>query len=166
MSLLTTDGRSAVLVREAEAEQLGEAPSIVRLYADASATGGALSSQRITLGTGANGAAPHRHTGSAELFFILAGSLQVLAGDQVVTADTGDFVVVPPLMPHAFGAAPGSGADVLIVITPGVERFDYFRLLERVGKGQASPQEVLDAQERFDNHFLDSPVWRQAREAG
>lgn len=163
MSLLTTDGRSAVLVREAETEQLGAAPSIVRLYADASATGGALSSQRITLGTGANGASPHHHTGSAELFFILAGSLQVLAGDQVATAETGDFLVVPPLMPHAFGAAPGATADILIVITPGIERFDYFRLLDKVGRGQADPQEVLDSQERFDNHFLDSPVWRQAR---
>jgi mannose-6-phosphate isomerase-like protein (cupin superfamily) len=165
MSLLTTDGRSAVLVREAEAEQLGAEPNLVRLYADASATGGALSSQRVTLGTGANGAAPHHHTGSAELFFILDGSLQVLAGDHVTTAETGDFLVVPPRMPHAFGAAPGASADLLIVITPGVERFDYFRLLDRVGKGRATPQEVLDAQERFDNHFLDSPVWRQARGA-
>ncbi|HEX5116879.1 MAG TPA: cupin domain-containing protein [Pseudonocardiaceae bacterium] len=163
MSLLTTDGRSAVLVREADAETLGTASNMVRLYADASATGGRLSSQRVTLGEGVNGAVPHHHTGSAELFFILDGSLQVLAGDHVTTAETGDFLVVPPLMPHAFGATPGSGADLLIVITPGIERFDYFRLLDRVGKGQADPQEILDSQERFDNVFLDSPVWRQAR---
>ena len=164
MSLLTTDGRSAVLVREADAEVVGAAPTVMRLYADASATGGALSSQRVTLGTGANGASPHHHTGSAELFFILDGSLQVLASDHVTTAETGDFLVVPPLMPHAFGAAPGATADLLIVLAPGVERFEYFRLLDRVGKGQATQQEVLDAQDRFDNHFLDSPVWRQARE--
>ncbi|HEY1569908.1 MAG TPA: cupin domain-containing protein, partial [Pseudonocardiaceae bacterium] len=102
MSLLTTDGRSAVLVREADTETLGTESNIVRPYADASATGGALSSQRLTLGEGANGAVPHHHTRSAELFFILDGSLQVLAGDQVATAETGDFLVVPPMMPHAF----------------------------------------------------------------
>jgi quercetin dioxygenase-like cupin family protein len=163
MSLLTTDGRSAVLVREADTETLGTESNMIRLYADASATGGALSSQRVTLGEGANGAVPHHHTRSAELFFVLDGSLQVLAGDQVATAETGDFLVVPPMMAHAFGATPGSGADLLIVITPGIERFDYFRLLDRVGKGQADPQEVLDSQQRFDNVFLDSPVWRQAR---
>jgi hypothetical protein len=27
---------------------------------------------------------------------------------------------------------------------------------------QASPQEILDSQEHFDNHFLDSPIWREA----
>src|ERR1700743_2450777 len=101
MSLLTTDGRSAVLVREADTETLGTESNTVRLYADASATGGALSSQRVTLGEGANGARPHHHTGSAELFFILDGSLQVLAGDQVATAETGDLLVVPPMTPHA-----------------------------------------------------------------
>ncbi|HEX3790856.1 MAG TPA: cupin domain-containing protein [Pseudonocardiaceae bacterium] len=164
MSVITRTDR-AVVVREADAEVLGAAPSTVRLYADASSTGGALSSQRVTLGPGADGASPHHHTGSAELFFVLDGSLQVLAGDQVVTATEGDFLVVPPLMAHAFGALPGVGADVLIVITPGVERFEYFRLLDRVARGTASPQEILDSQERFDNRFLDSPVWRATRTA-
>jgi hypothetical protein len=41
------------------------------------------------------------------------------------------------------------------------DRFEYFRLGDRVIKGQASPQEILDSQERFDNHFIDSPTWRQ-----
>jgi hypothetical protein len=40
------------------------------------------------------------------------------------------------------------------------ERFEYFRLADRVIKGQASPREILEAQERFDNHFLDVPAWR------
>jgi hypothetical protein len=97
------------------------------------------------------------------LFFVLSGSLQVLTGDDIVTAGEGDFLVVPPKMPHAFGASLGSDADVLIVITPGVERFEYFRLLDRVRKGTATPQEILDSQERFDNRFLDSPEWRAAR---
>jgi hypothetical protein len=48
------------------------------------------------------------------------------------------------------------------VITPGVERFGYFRLLARVLQGQATPDELL-AQDRYDNYFLDSPEWRAAR---
>jgi len=53
---------------------------------------------------------------------------------------------------------------VLILFAPGAkDRFEYFRLADRVIKGQASPQEILVAQERFDNHFIDSPIWRQAR---
>ncbi|WP_281177850.1 hypothetical protein [Actinospica robiniae] len=30
----------------------------------------------------------------------------------------------------------------------------------------ASPQEILETQDRFDNHFLDSPQWREARGGG
>lgn len=37
-------------------------------------------------------------------------------------AERGDLVVVPPGLAHAFAAAPRHDADILIVITPGVER--------------------------------------------
>lgn len=35
--------------------------------------------------------------------------------------------------------------------------------MDRIRKGEASPQEILNTQDRFDNHFVDSPIWRQAR---
>ena len=44
-----------------------------------------------------------------------------------------------------------------------LDRFGYFRLADRVIKGQASPQEILDSQERFDNHFVDVAAWREAQ---
>ncbi|MFG2220021.1 cupin domain-containing protein [Streptomyces sp. NPDC048685] len=163
MSLITSNAQGGILVRDAEAELLGSADSTVRLFADASTTGGAVSAQRVTLTAGTDGASPHRHTGSAELFFVLGGRLQALAGDSVITADEGDFLLVPPGLPHAFAAEPDAGADVLIVITPGVERFDYFRLLDRVSKGTADPRELLDSQERFDNFFVESATWQRAR---
>ncbi|HEY4022367.1 MAG TPA: cupin domain-containing protein, partial [Pseudonocardiaceae bacterium] len=107
---------------------------------------------------------PHYHRGSAEIFFVIDGSLQALTGDRVLTLNGGDFLVVPKNMPHAFATPAQTSADVLIVFAPGMQdRFDYFRLTDRVLKGQASPQEILDSQDRFDNHFLDSPIWRQAR---
>ena len=153
----------AVVVRAADAEILGGAPTAVRLLADSSATGGALSVVRVTMGAGADGAKPHTHTRSAELFHVLDGELQILIGDRVVNAGKGDIVVVPPDMAHAFGAAPGHAADLLIVIAPGVERFDYFRLLVRLAKGEATLEGLLASQELYDNHFLDSPAWRAAR---
>jgi mannose-6-phosphate isomerase-like protein (cupin superfamily) len=153
------------IVRSSEAEFLGAEglPSSVRLLADASDTGGALSTQRVTLAAGVDGASPHLHKGSSELFFIVAGAAQVLAGSEVTTLRNGDLAVVPPGTPHAFAAAPGSSADILIVITPGVERFEYFRLLARLQLGEASVEDLLAAQDRFDNHFLNSPEWHDAR---
>ena len=163
MSLISPSDQPAMLVRADEAESLGMGATTIRLLADGSSTDGAISANRTLLGPGVDGPPPHYHAGSAEIFFLLDGSLDALAGDRVVTLGKGDFLVIPKLMPHAFATTAGTTADVLIVFAPGMQdRFEYFRLGDRVVKGQASPQEILDSQERFDNHFMDSPVWRLA----
>jgi quercetin dioxygenase-like cupin family protein len=153
----------SVVVRSADAETVGRAPTTVRLLADASSTGGALSTIRVSLERGADGAKPHHHAGSAELFYVLDGAAQLLSGDQVVTAERGDLVVVPPKLAHAFAAAPGERADLLIVITPGVERFEYFRHLERIAYGKVPPESLLDVQELYDTYFERSTAWDTAR---
>jgi mannose-6-phosphate isomerase-like protein (cupin superfamily) len=57
-----------------ESEVIGRAPATIHLLADASSTGGALSTQRVTLTGGADGARPHHHANSAELFYLLDGT--------------------------------------------------------------------------------------------
>ncbi|MEV4323775.1 cupin domain-containing protein [Microbispora rosea] len=163
MSLVVPRFSDSVIVRSADAEVIGRTPTTIRLLADSSATGGALSAQRVTLTGGADGAAPHHHAGSAELFYLLDGRAQLLTGDEVVTAERGDLVIVPPGLAHAFAAAPGHDADILIVITPGVERFEYFRHLERIAYGRQPPESLLEVQELYDNHLRTSAVWNAAR---
>ncbi|MFE9613393.1 cupin domain-containing protein [Streptomyces sp. NPDC006012] len=159
MSLFVPRFDDSVVVCDAAAEVAGGDPVAVRLLADSSATGGALSTVRVTLARGADGARPHLHRNSAELFYVLDGAADLLSGDDVVTAGRGDLVVVPPDKPHAFAAVPGSTADILIVITPGVERFEYFRHLQRIRLGEATPDSLLEVQELYDNHFLPSAAW-------
>lgn len=163
MSLVRPDSDQSYVVREVDAEVIGQAPITVRLLADSSDTGGAMSAQRVKLSDGTNGANPHRHANSAELFYLLNGTAQLLSGEQVVTVGQGDLVVVPPNLPHAFAAAPGESADILIVITPGVERFEYFRHLERIAYGKVPPESLLDVQEVYDTYFLKSEAWTAAR---
>lgn len=116
------------------------------------------------LARGTDGPPPHYHRQSSETFFILRGALVVLAGEQVLTLKEGDFLSVPRSTPHAFAAPPDADADVLIAYAPAsTARFEYFRLVDRVLKGHADPQEIIDTQERFDNHFVDSPPWHDAR---
>lgn len=152
----------ALLVRHDDAEVLDTMG--VRLYADHDLTGGTLSGNRAFLPAGTDGPPPHYHSTSAELFYMLEGSLQVLAGEEIFVISAGDFLLIPKNMTHAWAAPDNSSADVLVVFTPGIERFDYFRLGDRVRKGEASPMEILNTQERFDNHFVDSPVWRKAQQ--
>jgi mannose-6-phosphate isomerase-like protein (cupin superfamily) len=161
MSNTTGNAHSAALVRAADAEVL--TASDITLLADADATNGLLTSNRSLFREGSDGAPPHFHEHAAELFFVIDGSLRVLLGEQVVTLHKDDFLVVPPKLPHAFAPAPGAEADVLFVYTPGKARFDYYRLLERLYTGQADPQELADTQDRYDNHYVESPVWTRAR---
>ena len=46
------------------------------------------------------------------MFYVLEGGVQVLSGTEIVTAERGDLIVVPPQMPHAFAAAHGKSADL------------------------------------------------------
>lgn len=86
MTHINAGDGAAVLVRAADAEVIGFPPQTVRLLADSSAPGGRLSTQRVTLADGANGANPHHHSSSAELFYVLSGSVQLLAGDRALAA--------------------------------------------------------------------------------
>ncbi|MEU1748241.1 cupin domain-containing protein [Micromonospora arida] len=152
------------LVRAAQAEVLDSDPSsVITLLLDPEHTGGALTSNRTLLKHGSDGAPPHLHTQSGELFFILDGALDMLVDDKVRTLRKGDTLFVPPRTRHAFAPADGQDADFLVVITPGKPRFDYYRLLEKVHQGEATWQDVAETQDRYDNHYVDSPLWAGRR---
>ncbi|HLS77921.1 MAG TPA: cupin domain-containing protein [Nocardia sp.] len=156
-----------VLVRSADAATLQDgALSLITLLADAGDTGGALTANKASLAKGSPGAPAHFHTKATEMFLVLEGSARFLLGDTVVRLERGDFLTVPPTVPHAFAPAPGAEAELLVVFTPGMHRFDYYRLLERVYRGQATVQEIRDSSQTYDNHYVDSPVWREEIAAG
>ncbi|MFF0356865.1 MULTISPECIES: cupin domain-containing protein [unclassified Nocardia] len=160
-----TNARDIALCLPEDAETLGTDAVRMRLLTDADASDGTVSTLEVTMVQGADGAAPHFHTRSDELFYVADGELQVLAGDRILTVGAGGSLVVPRHMPHAFGATPDSGARILIALMPGVQRFEYFRLLDRLIRGEATHDEFLAAQDEFDNHFVDAPAWRAERAA-
>jgi len=44
-----------------------------------------------------------------------------------------------------------------------VERFEYFRHLERIAYGKQPPESLLEVQELYDTCFQSSARWDQAR---
>jgi len=147
----------ATLVRRGDAEALPA--SGVTLLADTPATGGAVTSHRSTFRSGRPGAPPHLHREASELFYVLGGSLTVLLGESLTLLTEGDFLLVPPHLPHAFEAAGLEDAEVLFVLTHAKPRFDYYRLLERVHRGEVDPAELAATQDTYDNHYVDSTAW-------
>jgi uncharacterized cupin superfamily protein len=97
------------------------------------------------------------------MFYVLEGAIQVLSGAEIVTAEQGDVIVVPPRMAHAFSTQRGTSAELLVVITPGVDRFEYFRQLTRIARGEEPPESLRDVQDLYDTYFLNSPEWEAAQ---
>lgn len=159
------EGTGALVVRSEGAEYvpLPQQGGGFRLLADSGATGGALGANRLTLGEGADGAGPHYHARSSELFYVLDGTVRFSLDGEMETVGPGALVVVPPRMPHAFGATPGSTAELLVVLTPGVDRFGYFRALGRIQHGLESLDSLRAEQDRYDVHFLDPSAWKSER---
>lgn len=162
---MSTTPAPTAIRQPGDAETLHTGSVTMRLLIDAEQAHGTVSTLEVTMDRGADGAAPHFHTLSDELFYVADGELQLMAGDRILTLGAGGSAVVPKTTIHAFGATPDSGARVLIALMPGVQRFAYFRLLERIARGEATPDELTASQDEYDNHFVDAPRWWQERNA-
>jgi uncharacterized cupin superfamily protein len=160
--MTTTHTEAAVIARASESELLPMGSGTLQLLLDSSATGGAFSAHRVHLAEGQLGANPHVHSATSELLFVLDGSIDVLAGDHLLTATAGDLVVAPPGCAHAFAASSASRADVFVMVTPGTERFEFFRALSRAMAPGADPAErlrIARGQDAYDTHAVESATW-------
>jgi quercetin dioxygenase-like cupin family protein len=157
---------TAAVLRAVDAEALSSESHLLRLLLDSSDTGGAVSAHRVLLREGAEGAAPHQHFTTTELFYVLTGAVDLLAGGDVLHASKGDLVVVPPRCDHAFGAAAGADGELLVMVTPGIERFDFFRAVHDVMTGEADRSVLAGTEDRYDNHPANAAAtegWRASR---
>jgi mannose-6-phosphate isomerase-like protein (cupin superfamily) len=155
----TMDAMStALVVHPGDAGEVPLTEGAFELLAD----GGAVSASRLTLTTGADGAPPHHHKLSHECFYVLDGTMLFRLGDTLTTVGKGGLVVIPPGLPHVFGAAEGEMADMLVVLSPGIERFGYFEQLAAISRGEAEFASLLTEQDRYDVHFEGMPDWRSA----
>jgi quercetin dioxygenase-like cupin family protein len=149
----------AAVATAVDAETLHIGPDTIHLLLDASQTHGAVSAHRVQLHAGGVEAGPHHHTRSSELFYVVGGAIDVLTGERVRTATEGDLVVVPPGVAHAFAAAAGASGELLVIVTPGIERFEFFRQLERVSRGECDFAEFMGDQSKYDTYPSESRAW-------
>lgn len=157
----TQDLARPFIQRDADAERVQDgAKSAIVLLADAQHTGGQATVNRAHLEVGSPGAPAHSHQATTEMIFVVSGSLDVLVNDQVQVLGAGDLVVLPPGTTHAFAPTQGSAADMLAIFTPGQDRFEYYRLLERLHRGTATLEELTATSHLYDNHYAESHVWQ------
>jgi len=92
--------------------------SLFEQVLSAADSGGALGLALVTQPPGT--ATPlHRHTREAEAFFLLDGSMTYRAGEETFHLTGGDFIWLPPGLPHAFRVTGPAPVRFLGLASPG-----------------------------------------------
>jgi quercetin dioxygenase-like cupin family protein len=101
----------------------------------------------------------HVHSRIEEIFYVVEGEFQIRAGDRNLRAGPGDFVLVPPGVPHGFGNSEGGVAKMLLVISPaGVHERYFEELAELLAKpGPPDIQAIGELRKRYDTEQV-SPL--------
>lgn len=101
----------------------------------------------------------HIHRTIEEAFYVVAGEVQIRAGDRTVRARAGDFVLIPPGLPHGFGNPTGEPATLLLVISPANRHERYFVELAEVlaTPGPPNAEAIGLLRQRYDTEQV-SPL--------
>ncbi len=101
----------------------------------------------------------HVHSKIEEIFYVVEGEFQIRAGDRLLTAHAGDFVLVPPGVPHGFGNSSGSPAKMVLLISPAAVHERYFEELAEILAKPGAPdiQAISELRQRYDTEQV-SPL--------
>ena len=127
------------LVANGTGRWLLEGPLGAQLLAGGNVTGGAASFVLHPLAPRALGSPVHTHTREDEWTYVLQGQVGMEVGSKSMLASTGDLVLKPRAVPHAFWNPTDEPAQLLEVITPG----GFETYFEEIGEILAAPQPDL-----------------------
>ncbi len=98
---------------------------------------------------------PHIHHAHEEVFYVLEGELEFLAGTERVRAGQGTFVMVPIGAVHTFSNPTEKTARFLNTFTPP-QYIRYFEELSQLMQGEGAPtqQQLAELMARYDTEVV------------
>ncbi len=98
---------------------------------------------------------PHIHHAHEEVFYVLEGELEFLAGTERVRAGQGTFVMVPIGAVHTFSNPTEKTARFLNTFTPP-QYIHYFEELSQLMQGEVAPtqQQLAELMARYDTEIV------------
>jgi quercetin dioxygenase-like cupin family protein len=111
----------------------------------------------VEMDPGAVGARPHIHHQLTEIFYVVEGEVQLLAGEERVSGGPGAMLLVPPTAVHGFANLGSDPAKLLIMFCPADTRENYFAGLAELTKDGRKPtrDELVSLMRRFDQEPVD-----------
>ncbi|MFJ9175453.1 cupin domain-containing protein [Streptomyces sp. NPDC102360] len=130
--------------------RLGAGGSTIEVLAGPAETGGMVSIYRWRMSPSSRGPAPHFHTTFSETFIVEEGEVDYFDGQAWRTLRPGDTVHALAGDVHALRKERAEPATLLMALSPGVPREEYFAQL-----ATANGRELSRLHEAHDNHFAD-----------
>jgi len=129
--------------------------AVITIKVRSSDTGGAYSMLESTLPPGGR-VPPHIHHREDEATYVLEGELTVEAGDSVMRAEAGTYVVVPADMRQSFVNTGTGPCRFLTLFLPGGNEqfFEDAHELARTTGGAPSPADVQALHQRYALEYL------------
>ncbi|MEW1891119.1 MULTISPECIES: cupin domain-containing protein [unclassified Streptomyces] len=131
--------------------RLGGSGSTVEVLAGPAETRGMVSIYRWRMSPSSRGPAPHFHTTFSETFIVEEGEIDYFDGQTWRTLRRGDTAHAPMSGVHALRKERAEPATLLMALSPGVPREEYFAQLATINE-----RELSRLHEDHDNHFVDA----------
>jgi mannose-6-phosphate isomerase-like protein (cupin superfamily) len=100
-----------------------------------------------------DGPPPHVHRQHQEAFFVVEGTLSFRVGEEMIEAEAGSFIFVPPSVVHTFSNRTDAPARCVNAYVPGgIEGF-FVEVGDLVASGEPEPAEIDRLSARYDVFF-------------
>ncbi|MFV5998570.1 cupin domain-containing protein [Streptomyces sp. NPDC056231] len=130
--------------------RLGASGSTIEVLVGPAETTGNVSIYRWRMSPSSRGPAPHFHTTFSETFIVEEGEVAYFDGRAWRTLRPGDTAHAAVGDVHALRKERAEPATLLMALSPGVPREEYFAQLATVNE-----RELSRLHEAHDNHFVD-----------
>ncbi|CAM5513562.1 Cupin domain-containing protein OS=Streptomyces tendae OX=1932 GN=GUR47_37495 PE=4 SV=1 [Streptomyces tendae] len=130
--------------------RLGAGGSTIEVLTDPAETSGIVSIYRWRMSPSSRGPAPHFHTTFSETFIVEEGEVDYFDGHAWRTLLPGDTAHAAVGAVHALRKERAEPATLLMALSPGVPREEYFAQLATVNE-----RDLNRLHEAHDNHFVD-----------
>ncbi|WP_182908597.1 cupin domain-containing protein [Microbispora sp. H13382] len=136
--------------RKTRTIRLGAGGSTIEVLAGPEETSGIVSVYRWCMSPSSRGPAPHFHTTFSETFIVEEGEVDYFDGRAWRTLRPGDTAHAAVGDVHALRKKRAEPATLLMALSPGVPREEYFAELAAVNE-----RDLSRLHQAHDNHFVD-----------
>jgi quercetin dioxygenase-like cupin family protein len=129
----------------------------MRILLGEAASDGAIGVVEMAMAPGDAGPPLHVHPTHAEAFFVLAGTLTMQAGDEVISGGPGTFVCAPRNTPHTLANFTEEVGRVLCIFAPGGFERRFERMITKDPNGTLAELSEAERATRLIGPPLASP---------